>query len=689
MPVIAIALLVTSLFLANFFKKKLGAFAPAVLFLATALICEIFCFNFESFRSLTYPELEGYTIECSPTVKKTLNGYELRTASDYISIKNFNAPVENIYVKTNTTRHLIRFFVSDSANVNRYHAGDRTISRYSEQSSYIKTNFTGSATEIKLYIPDISNRIITLSDIKLNCTRPVFFSLLRPLACFLVLMFVYYIIVKKDLWKKKFNPESKRQSNFTMFVACTLAVIFLAIPYLNPGFINPTWAHHNQYNELAQAFLDGQLHLEKEVPEVLKEMENPYDRYERKRVFKEAGIAEPWDTAYYNGKYYVYFGVLPALIFYLPAQLLGVDFPNFLAIVIFSWVLIAGVFLLYGKIIKMYLDNNIPYLLYLVLSTVTVITGGVLYIIKRPDFYSIPIIGALAFTIMGFYFWVSSLDGEKLSRWRMFTGSVFMALVLALRPNLVFFSCTAFMLYWQSVFTDRELLSINSKLSDEKYRGLKNTIAFCAPYIIVGVLIMIYNAARFSSPFDFGASYNLTTSDMTQRGFALDRWGLGFFEYLFRPPSISGTFPYLSSSTPSTSYIGFTSREGMFGGIFATYPILWSLFAMHKTKGSKPFKFALVLLAAGLITCLVDIQAGGILPRYTCDFAVFFVMAAAITLMMLYKEYPSLATKFAAWGLLCMVIFDVLLIIAGGSSTIQSMNKQVYMKLFNEFAFYL
>lgn len=271
----------------------------------------------------------------------------------------------------------------------------------------------------------------------------------------------------------------------------------------------------------------------------------------------------------------------------------------------------------------------------------------------------------------------------------MLTGSVFMALVLALRPNLVFFSCTAFMLYWQSVFTDRELLSINSKLSDEKYRGLKNTIAFCAPYIIVGVLIMIYNAARFSSPFDFGASYNLTTSDMTQRGFALDRWGLGFFEYLFRPPSISGTFPYLSSSTPSTSYIGFTSREGMFGGIFATYPVLWALFAMHKTKGSKPFRFALVLLAAGLITCLVDIQAGGILPRYTCDFAVFFVMAAAITLMMLYKEYPSLATKFAAWGLLCMVVYDVLLIIAGGSSTIQSMNRQVYMKLFDEFAFYL
>ena len=688
MVAIALILLGASLFLANFFKNKFGNNAPWILFLAVCLICEIFCFNFEAFRSATYPEITGYEVTASPSADKGNGTYEFRSAQDYIVLHGFNAPVKNIYVKTNTTQHTLRFFAADSANKNRYHAGDRIISRYSEQASYIKTNFTGSATEIKLYIPDIENRIVTLSDIRLNCQRPIFFSLFRPFGCFCILLFVYYIIVKKHLWQKVYNPESKRQSNFTMLVACILALTFLAIPYLNPGFINPRWEHHNQYNDLAEAFLDGQLHLDKNVPDVLLEMENPYDRFERQKVFARAGLSEPWDTAFYNGKFYVYFGVLPVFLFYLPAQLLGIDFPNFLAIVIFSWVLIAGVFLLYGKIIKMYL-KDIPYLLYLVLSVLTVLTGGVVYIIKRPDFYSIPIIGALAFTIMGFYFWISSLDSDKISRLRMLTGSVFMASVIALRPNLVFFSCTAFMIYWHSVFTDRELLSLNSRLSDEKYRGLKNTIAFCAPYVIIGTLVMVYNAARFSSPFDFGASYNLTTSDMTQRGIYLDRWGLGIFEYLFRPPAISATFPFLTSAMPSTSYIGFTSREGMFGGIFATYPVLWSLFAMHKTKGSKPLKFALVLLGAGFITCLLDIQAGGILPRYTCDFAVFFVMAAAITLMMLYKEYPSLATKFAAWSLLCMFVWDVLLIIAGGSSTIQTMNKMVYMKLMEQFAFFL
>ncbi|MBQ8001931.1 MAG: hypothetical protein IJ297_00615 [Clostridia bacterium] len=599
MPVIAMVILGASLFFANSLMKRFGNKAPAILFLIVSLVCEIFCFNFESFRSFTYPEIENYTIEYSSGVTEDNGSYEFRSSSDYISITGFDKEVENIYIKTNTTQHTVRFFVSDEANVNRYHAGDRIISRYSKQTSYIKTNFTGKASEIKIYIPDISNRIVTLSDISLNCQRPIFFSLFRPLGCFAILMFVYYIIAKKHLWQKSYDPNDKEQSNFTMFIACALALIFLAIPYLNPGFINPSWAHHNQYNELAQAFLNGQLHLDKEVPDILLEMENPYDRYERQRVFREAKIAEPWDTAFYNGKFYVYFGVLPVFLFYLPAQLLGINFPNFLAIVIFSWVLIAGVFLLYGKIIKMYM-KDIPYLLYLVLSTATVLTGGVLYIIKRPDFYSIPIIGALAFTIMGFYFWISALDGKQLSRQRLFIGSVFMACVLALRPNLVFFSCTAFMLFWGSVFRDRELLSINSRLSDEKYRGLKNTLAFCMPYIVIGVLIMVYNAARFSSPFDFGASYNLTTSDMTKRGFALDRWGLGVFEYLFRPPTVSASFPFLTSSYPSTSYIGFTSREGMFGGIFATYPILWSLFAMHKTRDKSPLSLHLCFLQQAL-----------------------------------------------------------------------------------------
>lgn len=689
MPVIALLFLGCTLFFAAYTRQKFGKNGPWCLFLIACLICEVFFFNFETFRSATYPEIEDYTISYSEGVDEYNGSYTLSGDTNFLDFSGFDAEVENIHIKTNTTSHTVRFFVSDEANENRYHAGDRTISRFTEATSYIKTNFTGKANQIRIYIPDIGNRIVTLSDIEFNCHRPMFFSPARVIFCFLFLCFIYYLIMRKDLWTTLYNHNDKSQRNTTITVAVIMALLFLFIAVLNPGFVSPGWAHHNQYNELAEAFLKGQLHLDKEVPEVLLEMENPYDRYARKEALKEAGVAETWDTAFYNGKFYVYFGVLPALLFNLPAKLLfNADFPNFLAIVIFSWVLIAGIFLLYGQLLKKHF-TRIPYLMYIVLSLTTCLTGGVVYIIKRPDFYSIPIIGALAFSVMGFYFWLSAMDSDKLSRAKLCIGSVFMASVIALRPNLIFFSCAAFVIFWNSVFRDRELLSINSRLSDEKYRGIKNTIAFCAPYIVIGVLVMIYNYLRFDSPFDFGAAYNLTTSDMTKRGFALDRWGLGIFEYLINPPQLSATFPYLTSSYPSTTYIGFTSREGMFGGILVTQPVIWSLFAMHKTRKQAPFKFAAFLFATGFITCLVDIQAGGILPRYTCDFAVFFVLAAVLTLFMLYEQYPSISTKFASWALLCMIIFDILLIIAGGSSTLQTMNTPIYMKLYSAFAFFL
>ncbi len=688
MPVIALLILIAALFLSKFVENIFGKKGVFCFFVVLCLLCEIFCFNFEAFRSAGYKPILNFDIETSMNVETTPAGYVLRDEGDFIELNNISGEVENIYIKTNTTTHTVRFFVSDSANENRYHAGDRTISRYSDQSSYIKTNFTGKAEQIRIYIPDVGNRIITLSDIRLNCQRPIFFNFIRPLVCLFILCFIYYLIIKKDLWANKFDPENSFQNNLTVMIAIGLAVLFFAIPFLNPGFISPGWAHHNQYNELAEAFLQGQLHLDKDVPRELIELENPYDRYARQEAFRYADEPEPWDTAYYDGKYYVYFGVLPVFLFYLPAQVLGFDFPNFMAIVIFSWVLIAGVFLLYRQLIKMYF-KDISYTVYITLSLITLLSGSVVYIIKRPDFYSIPIMGALAFTVMGFYFWLSSMENEVLSRKKLIIGSIFMACVIALRPNLVFFSCSAFILFWNSVFTNRELLSLNSKVSSEKLRGLKNTLAFCMPYIVVGVLIMVYNYLRFDSPFDFGASYNLTTSDMTQRGSNLDRLGLGVFEYLFAPPNITAIFPFLSSSYPDTSYIGFTSREGMFGGIFATYPILLSFFAMHKTKDQKPFKFALFLIITSFITCILDIQAGGVLPRYTSDFGLFFVIAAVIVMFMLYHKYPKLSTKLVAWALLLTIAYDGLLIIAGGSSTLQTMNKSLYMYLQSTFAYFL
>ena len=79
---------------------------------------------------------------------------------------------------------------------------------------------------------------------------------------------------------------------------------------------------------------------------------------------------------------------------------------------------------------------------------------------------------------------------------------------------------------------------------------------------------MWYNFARFGSPFDFGQNYNLTTNDMTGRGFRVERVGLSFFTYFLQPPKINSAFPFVNRVDITTSYLGTTITEAMFGGIF-------------------------------------------------------------------------------------------------------------------------
>ena len=65
-------------------------------------------------------------------------------------------------------------------------------------------------------------------------------------------------------------------------------------------------------------FEKGKLYLNEEPPDTVKNMENPYDTLLRDYLCNESGESYYVDYAYYNGKYYVYFGALPVLLLFLP-----------------------------------------------------------------------------------------------------------------------------------------------------------------------------------------------------------------------------------------------------------------------------------------------------------------------------------------------------------------------------------
>ena len=102
---------------------------------------------------------------------------------------------------------------------------------------------------------------------------------------------------------------------------CMIITIVLSV---YPMSLSPVWngkipGHRDQYERMAQSILHGHLYLEYEdVDPRLSEMENPYDPQAR----KELGIYYHWDHAFYNGKYYMYFGIVPVVLLFLPYQLL-------------------------------------------------------------------------------------------------------------------------------------------------------------------------------------------------------------------------------------------------------------------------------------------------------------------------------------------------------------------------------
>ncbi len=135
---------------------------------------------------------------------------------------------------------------------------------------------------------------------------------------------------------------------------------------------------------------------------------------------------------------------------------------------------------------------------------------------------------------------------------------------------------------------------------------------------------MYYNAARFGSPFDFGAAYSLTSNDMTKRGFHLSQALLGIWHYFFRPPVVGSDFPYLEGvQIASASYMGKLNAEYTYGGLLASNAFLWILLWMGKgkelLKKRRLYGAALTGIAVSAVLAVVDVTGAGILQRYMVD----------------------------------------------------------------------
>ncbi|HIR28964.1 MAG TPA: hypothetical protein IAB84_13455 [Candidatus Choladousia intestinigallinarum] len=629
-----------------------------------ALFIELFIFNYRTFESFFFPKESspaaaysaGSTVQEDASVSFDLSS----GAKPYILLDNLDAPAENLYLDLFASEDpdstlSITISARDQGNNQYYDLPSLTIDPNDESTKYIRLNLSGDAKSLKITVNTTLYSSYRIGTVKLNSFRPLFFSPGRFLGLYAVFLLLFFLRPGSVLYRTAYSLKRRMQTSCIFLLLLSQMLLAAGIGTYNPDYVNPPWDHHKQYHKLAVAITDGHFYLDDEPTLQLKAMENPYDYRQR----KAESVPFTWDTAYYEGKYYCYFGILPVFLYYLPWYLLtGTAFPTYLGVLLNAAFLAVGVFFLLDTLVVRYF-KKISLGAFVLLDFCLLAGSGFFLIVETPTFYNMPISLGAALTIWGFYFWLNaSRESGGLRTGPLTAGAVCMALVAACRPQMLVGSLLALPLFWPSI------TALFGKDRAQRREILKSLLPAAIPYVLTAAFLMYYNYARFGSPFDFGANYNLTTNDMTARGFHLDRLPFGLFTYLLQPPSINSVYPFMQHVSTSNTYQGVTIRESMFGGFLWFHPILLLLCAFGQAKkilGTLKLKaFVLLSLVMGLAVVCADIEMAGILQRYGTDFGIFLVLPAVLIFMALCqraRKNPALLA-LCHRGLLAVSIFS-------------------------------
>lgn len=647
----------------------------ALAILVIAALLETFLFNINFFRTMGYEEVD---LSSSMGLTEDAQGfYRLTEFNHTIEFSNLDMEVHNFYFDFVGWQpaQLLDFQITytDYAHQTYFNTTDYTvgvpvvaISTGAWESEYVHLNPSGKVgnLRIELVSEDVSYPV-KVASFSVNVPEPFYFNWIRFAIAFLILFvgwqfrprsWIYQVgITESPIFTKRVIiavviVEVYLVSSFLLFGSNLVGVATKTYNYGEwdqTSIINTYDAagdNAQQYSMLAQALAKGQLYLDEEPPSWLQEMDDPYDKGARDELEKTTGQSYLFDAAYYDGHYYVYFGVVPALLFYLPFYLLtGQDFPTALGVLAAMIAFMLGCTALLDRFAR-YHFKRVSLGVFLLLQIPLIMCSGTLYLIKFPTFYSLPVMCGLAFSVWGLYLWVRGRASAR-PEGLYLAGSLCMALVIGCRPQLAVLSLVAFPLFWRKFITERHILT---------GAGARQFACLIGPYIVVLAGLFAYNYARFGSLLDFGANYNLTVHDMPKRGLALGRIAPALFAFFLQPPAVEGVFPYLMPATFATTFMGETVREVTFGGIFACLPILWIIFFARPILR---MRFAqrstntiagtiVILLFVGVFLALFDAELAGILQRYYADFS-FMFLAAAVLLAFIANENLEAASRLS------------------------------------------
>lgn len=501
------------------------------------------------------------------------------------------------------------------------------------------------------------------------------------------------VVPHSRIWKF-FNTNALFWSSLGVLI-----VVTCSLWYITNGRMIHFQPYSNYFDMQADGFLAGQTSLVETPAPELASLPDPYDWKAR------TGIHLIWDASYFNGKYYLYWGPIPALLATLVKAIKPGIVEDQYLLLFFMVCLTIVLARLLVTLRKRYFTVTPAWTL-----TLFIMAGGlstpVFWLVNRPNVYETAIASCQFFLFLGIYAAIRGLNSTAhQGRWLLLAGAA-MGASVASRTSIVF-----------SVFLIVAVLLWRVFKTRKGNKGwVRSTCCLLLPLALFAAGLCGYNYVRFGSFFETGMRYQLTgdalPEDLSQL-FALRYIIPNTYLSLLQPYQFTpGQFPFFIATTDNNwTRVIDIPRNYYFAeqvtGVLCTIPFLWMLILpvfrllragwrwVKETPANDtnlpatqaPVWLWWMLAGAGFVAFITNMMFVMTTMRYLADFTPLWVMATCLGVMQaLESTRNSKAARFILLVIvtatcLATVIISLFINFTCGDRRMERSNPELYEKL--------
>jgi len=417
---------------------------------------------------------------------------------------------------------------------------------------------------------------------------------------------------------------TRRRIARTLTITLVL-LIFLGIARIHGNTLASTPRPFGFQGKIAEGFWHGNVEVGT-APAALLALADSYDPVQNAR-FRNEGLH---DFALYDGKIYAPFGPTPAVVLHLPYKLFGLGYLNSRLATLLC---IAVGFLACAGVIRRSVDRWAPQTPVWVESLAIFCFGvgtSLPFQIWIGGWYEVSI--ACGFMCVAVAVWGSlrALGSSRHRLWWFFLASVAVGLAIGSRPHL---AVAALVLFVTALVVVRS----------EWGRAIpwSSLAALFLPMIVIGLLLLLYNQARFGSAFEFGTRYQLAGVNMRQYPIGkLAYIPANVGDYLFSGPRFDSTFPFVYLLEPRISADVAVHSHEWISGLVTSFP--WVVLGLgvyalsfevwRRTKRELLVGLSSLAVMGVLSMLAVSVTFNSSTMRYLVDFVPWLALVAAVSL---------------------------------------------------------